>query len=66
MVLRVWLLSSHNCREKKYSVIKEREFLPIYCEKKMAIYNREHDEIYSEIAETVPILVDLYLLLLEQ
>ena len=46
-------------------VIKEREFLPIYCDKKINILNKEPDEILGEVIETIPILVDLYTKLLE-
>ena len=46
-------------------VIKEREFLPIYCDKKINILNKEQDEILGEVIETIPKLVDLYTKLLE-
>jgi len=50
---------------KNMPEIKQREFLPIYCDKKINVYNKEPDEIYTDIAEIIPILVDLYLLLLK-
>lgn len=54
-----------NVEKKNISEIEQREYLPIYCDKKIKIYGRETDEIYTDIAETIPILVDVYLLLLD-
>ena len=46
-------------------VIKEREFLPIYCDKKIDVLNKEPDEVLGEVIEIIPKLVDLYTKLLE-
>lgn len=53
-----------NVEKKNMTEIEQREFLPIYCDKKIRIYERETDEIYSDIAEVIPNFITTYLQLL--
>ena len=50
--------------KKNMAIIEKRQFLPIYCDKNIKVFTRETDDIYGEVAETIPILVDVYLKLL--
>ena len=54
-----------NVTKENMKIIEQRQFLPIYCEKKIYVFNKGQDEILSEISETIPILVDVYSTLLE-
>lgn len=51
--------------KKNMPDIEKRALSPIYCDKKIKVYGRETDEIYTDIAELIPILVDVYQLLLD-
>jgi len=54
-----------NVTKENMEMVEQRQFLPIYCDKKIFVYNKGQDEIYLEISETIPILENVYSTLLE-